>query len=152
MGIVSLVVFGLAVAGLYEAAVTLVSVPLLWPLAATAAVVWLGFRELDWRAQRRRQLSARDGHEEAREALRELRTRRTVAEILHRGPYASDLDGQRIGDAERDLVVSALHAHFAAGRLDQGEVEERLANALAAKTAGELRRTVMDLPNGEIDQ
>ncbi|RSN51615.1 DUF1707 SHOCT-like domain-containing protein [Actinomadura sp. WAC 06369] len=56
------------------------------------------------------------------------------------------LDGLRIGDTERDAVVVALHDHFAAGRLDRGELDERMDAALAAKTRGDLRALVRDLP------
>ncbi|MFG2002789.1 DUF1707 domain-containing protein [Spirillospora sp. NPDC048911] len=55
-------------------------------------------------------------------------------------------DEIRIGDAERDAVTSALHDHFAAGRLDQDELDERLDAALAAKTRGDLGEIVRDLP------
>ncbi|MFP3969081.1 DUF1707 domain-containing protein [Actinomadura fulvescens] len=55
-------------------------------------------------------------------------------------------DEIRIGDAERDTVTTALHDHFAAGRLDQAELDERLDAALAAKTEGDLRTIVRDLP------
>ncbi|MFI0349305.1 DUF1707 domain-containing protein [Actinomadura sp. 9N407] len=55
-------------------------------------------------------------------------------------------DEMRIGDAERDAVTSALHEHFAAGRLDREELDERLGTALAAKTQGALRTIVKDLP------
>ncbi|MEU6748397.1 DUF1707 domain-containing protein [Spirillospora sp. NPDC046719] len=55
-------------------------------------------------------------------------------------------DDIRIGDAERDAVMVALHDHFAAGRLDRGELDERLDAVLAAKTHGDLRALVRDLP------
>lgn len=55
----------------------------------------------------------------------------------------------RIGDAERDAVASALHEHFAQGRLDREELDERLATALSAKTAGDLREVTRDLPGGQ---
>ncbi|MEV5573081.1 DUF1707 domain-containing protein [Spirillospora sp. NPDC052269] len=55
-------------------------------------------------------------------------------------------DGLRVGDAERDAVALALHEHFAAGRLDRAELDERLDAALAAKTLGDLRDVVRDLP------
>ncbi|QXJ20592.1 DUF1707 domain-containing protein [Actinomadura graeca] len=62
-------------------------------------------------------------------------------------------DGIRVGDAERDAVMVALHDHFAAGRLDRGELDERLGTVLAAKTHGDLRGVVRDLPvpNGLAD-
>ncbi|XRQ13511.1 DUF1707 SHOCT-like domain-containing protein [Actinomadura welshii] len=55
-------------------------------------------------------------------------------------------DEIRIGDAERDAVMVALHDHFAAGRLDRGELDERLEAVLSAKTRGDLRPLVRDLP------
>ncbi|WUI02173.1 DUF1707 domain-containing protein [Spirillospora sp. NBC_00431] len=55
-------------------------------------------------------------------------------------------DEIRVGDAERDAVMLALHDHFAAGRLDRAELDERLGTALSAKTRGDLRALVRDLP------
>ncbi|POM22915.1 hypothetical protein BTM25_51210 [Actinomadura rubteroloni] len=55
-------------------------------------------------------------------------------------------DDLRVGDTERDAVATALHDHFAQGRLDRGELEERLDGVLSAKTTGDLRRLVADLP------
>lgn len=55
-------------------------------------------------------------------------------------------DGLRVGDTERDAVTAALHDHFAAGRLDRAELDERLEAVLAAKTFGDLRALVRDLP------
>ncbi|MEV5827734.1 DUF1707 domain-containing protein [Spirillospora sp. NPDC052242] len=59
---------------------------------------------------------------------------------------APHTEALRIGDAERDAVVVALHDHFAAGRLDRAELDERMDAALAAKTRGDLRALVRDLP------
>ncbi|MGH3241555.1 MAG: DUF1707 SHOCT-like domain-containing protein [Spirillospora sp.] len=56
-------------------------------------------------------------------------------------------DEIRIGDAERDAVMLALHDHFAAGRLDRAELDERLGAVLSAKTRGDLRAHVRDLPD-----
>ncbi|WP_433462752.1 DUF1707 SHOCT-like domain-containing protein [Spirillospora sp. CA-128828] len=56
-------------------------------------------------------------------------------------------DEIRIGDAERDAVMVALHDHFAEGRLDRGELDERLEAVLSAKTRGDLRALVRDLPS-----
>ncbi|MFB4314681.1 DUF1707 domain-containing protein [Actinomadura sp. 21ATH] len=55
-------------------------------------------------------------------------------------------DEMRVGDAERDAVTTALHEHFAAGRLDREELDERLGTTLAAKTQGDLKAIVRDLP------
>jgi hypothetical protein len=56
----------------------------------------------------------------------------------------------RVGDAERDAVTSALHEHFAQGRLSQNELEERLSATLSARTVGDLRRVTRDLPDAAI--
>ncbi|NEA21834.1 DUF1707 SHOCT-like domain-containing protein [Actinomadura bangladeshensis] len=56
-------------------------------------------------------------------------------------------DEIRIGDAERDAVMVALHDHYAEGRLDRGELDERLDAVLSAKTRGDLRTLVKDLPS-----
>ena len=52
----------------------------------------------------------------------------------------------RIGDAERTLVTEALQQHYAEGRLDSDELEERLDATLAAKTQADLREITKDLP------
>ncbi len=53
----------------------------------------------------------------------------------------------RIGDAEREEAARALGEHFATGRLDRGEYDERLASAFAAKTWGDLAPVFRDLPH-----
>ncbi len=58
----------------------------------------------------------------------------------------SDAPSVRIGTAEREAAASALSEHFAAGRLDQDELEERLDRAYAAKTAADLAPLFQDLP------
>lgn len=55
-------------------------------------------------------------------------------------------DRIRISDADREQVVARLRDHFAEGRLTQDELDERVAAALSAKTAGDLRRVMADLP------
>ena len=57
-----------------------------------------------------------------------------------------DVPSVRIGTAEREAAASALSEHFAAGRLDQDELEERLDRAYAAKTAADLEPLFQDLP------
>jgi hypothetical protein len=52
----------------------------------------------------------------------------------------------RIGNAERELAVTALGDHFAQGRLSPDEFEERMTTAYAARTAAELDRLFDDLP------
>ena len=53
----------------------------------------------------------------------------------------------RASDAERDEVAQALSEHFAEGRLDQVEFDERLGAAMSAKTRGDLATLVSDLPS-----
>ena len=55
-------------------------------------------------------------------------------------------DSIRVSDADRDRVTAQLRDHFAAGRIIPGELDERLSAALNAKTFGDLRRIMADLP------
>jgi TM2 domain-containing membrane protein YozV len=52
----------------------------------------------------------------------------------------------RIGTAERELAVKALGDHFAQGRLNPEEFEERTTAAYAARTVQDLDRLFDDLP------
>jgi Domain of unknown function (DUF1707) len=52
----------------------------------------------------------------------------------------------RVSDADRERVAERLREHFAAGRLTSEELDERVAAALGAKTAGELHHVLADLP------
>lgn len=52
----------------------------------------------------------------------------------------------RVGDAERRDVTDQLSEHFAAGRLNHSEFTERTADALGARTRGELEIVLDDLP------
>ena len=53
---------------------------------------------------------------------------------------------QRIADVDRDLAVTRLGEHAAAGRLSAEELDERADRALAARTRGELDAVFVDLP------
>ncbi len=55
-------------------------------------------------------------------------------------------DRIRVSDADRDHVTTRLREHFGEGRLDHDELDERISAALNAKTAGDLRRVMADLP------
>jgi hypothetical protein len=55
----------------------------------------------------------------------------------------------RIGNAEREAAVRALGDHYAQGRLDQDEYEERVTAAYAARTSGDLAPLFEDLPGGD---
>lgn len=52
----------------------------------------------------------------------------------------------RVGDAEREGIAERLRHHHADGRIDVDEFQERLDRCYEAKTAGELRELVADLP------
>lgn len=58
----------------------------------------------------------------------------------------TDRDRLRIGDAERDQAARALGEHFAQGRLDNAEHDDRLTAIWRAKTAGDIRPVFDDLP------
>lgn len=55
-------------------------------------------------------------------------------------------DRMRISDADREQVTARLRDHFAAGRLNSEELEERITATLNAKTYGDLRHVMADLP------
>lgn len=60
---------------------------------------------------------------------------------------AGGADGRmRISDADRRHIVDTLSRHFADGRLDNDEFEERLGRAMSAKTRGDLAGLLDDLP------
>ena len=52
----------------------------------------------------------------------------------------------KASDADRDAVLSDLSKHFQAGRLTGEEFEDRTGRALVARTWGELRDLMHDLP------
>lgn len=55
-------------------------------------------------------------------------------------------DRFRTSDADRDRVAALLRDHFAEGRLTPEELDERLTATLNAKTFGDLRGVLTDLP------
>jgi hypothetical protein len=55
-------------------------------------------------------------------------------------------DRFRTSDSDRDRVTALLCGHFAAGRLTRAELDERVTATLNAKTSGDLRRVLADLP------
>ena len=54
----------------------------------------------------------------------------------------------RTSQAERDRVVERLRTHAAEGRLELEELEQRIEDALSARTHGELDAVEADLPRG----
>ncbi|HUA30278.1 MAG TPA: DUF1707 domain-containing protein [Streptosporangiaceae bacterium] len=55
-------------------------------------------------------------------------------------------DRIRVSDADRERVTARLRDHYAEGRLTLEELDERVTAALNAKTVGDLRRLMADLP------
>ena len=53
----------------------------------------------------------------------------------------------RVSDADRNAVAEQLGAHYADGRLDQAEFDERISRTMAAKTRGDLAGLFDDLPD-----
>lgn len=56
-------------------------------------------------------------------------------------------DRIRASDADRERVTARLRDHYAEGRLTSEELDERTSAALHAKTFGDLRRVMADLPD-----
>ena len=63
---------------------------------------------------------------------------------LFRGPFSDE--HLRVSDAERQAVADRLATHFADGRLDQAEFDERVSRAMSAKTRADLSGLFADLP------
>jgi Domain of unknown function (DUF1707) len=61
-------------------------------------------------------------------------------------------DHIRTSDADRARAAAMLRDHFAAGRLNAAELDERVATALNAPTFGELHRVLADLPEAGLAQ
>ena len=70
-----------------------------------------------------------------------------------RGPGARRADSVdprlRVSDAERADVADRLSKHYSDGRLDQAEFNERLDQAMKAKTQSDLNGLFADLPATE---
>ncbi len=63
---------------------------------------------------------------------------------LFRAPNADQ--HMRVSDAERQDVADRLAEHFASGRLDQAEFDDRVGRAMGAKTRADLGGLFADLP------
>ena len=55
----------------------------------------------------------------------------------------------RVSDADRNEVAELLGKHYADGRLDQGEFDERVTRTMTAKTRGDLTGLFDDLPDSD---
>lgn len=63
--------------------------------------------------------------------------------------HASPLDpGLRLSDADRSEVAERLSHHYADGRLDRAELDERLERAMGARTVADLDGIFAGLPTG----
>jgi hypothetical protein len=58
-------------------------------------------------------------------------------------PEASDL---RVSDEQRERAARQIREHYAAGRLTDDELDERVRAAYSARTEAELRALLADLP------
>jgi hypothetical protein len=56
-------------------------------------------------------------------------------------------DSLRVGDSEREAVAAELREHYAQGRLTLEAFQQRLDEALTARTRGELDQLIADLPH-----
>jgi hypothetical protein len=66
------------------------------------------------------------------------------------GRRASDVNsGIRVSDAERAAVTDRLAKHYGDGRLDQAEFDERMEQAMTAKTQSDFSGLFADLPSSE---
>lgn len=59
-------------------------------------------------------------------------------------------DAARAGDADREAVADRLRVAAGDGRIDLAELDERLTQAYAAKTYGQLQVLVADLPSHSV--
>lgn len=55
-------------------------------------------------------------------------------------------DRIRASDADRERIAARLREHYAEGRLTREELDERISAALGARTYGDLRGVMADLP------
>ncbi len=53
----------------------------------------------------------------------------------------------RVSDAEREAAATELREHFASGRLDTDELDQRVTAVFAARTRGDLNALFTDLPS-----
>src|SRR5580700_2201344 len=58
----------------------------------------------------------------------------------------------RVSDAERSEVADRLAEHYGEGRLDEAEFNERVDQAMRAKTRSDLAGLFDDLPDGEASE
>lgn len=69
-----------------------------------------------------------------------------VQMLAHTVNQQVNRDTLRVGDEDRERAARQLGDHYAAGRLDKDEYDERLERAFAARTGAELTVLFRDLP------
>jgi hypothetical protein len=70
----------------------------------------------------------------------------------HVRPPGPPPSAMRVSNVERTEVTNALCRHFGDGRLDEAELNDRLALAAAAKTRADLAPLLADLPSLEREE
>lgn len=65
---------------------------------------------------------------------------------MHSFRVAADGDSLRASDLDREFVVDQLRVGFEEGRLTLPEFDDRVREAYAAKTYGDLKAVLVDLP------
>jgi len=71
--------------------------------------------------------------------------------FIPRGLAGYSSQDLRVSDAERTEVADRLAEHYADGRLDQAEFNERAEQAMRAKTRSDLSGLLLDLPATSAD-
>jgi hypothetical protein len=71
--------------------------------------------------------------------------------FIPRGLAGYSSQDLRVSDAERTEVTDRLAEHYADGRLDQAEFNERAEQAMRAKTRSDLSGLLLDLPATSAD-
>jgi Domain of unknown function (DUF1707) len=66
----------------------------------------------------------------------------------HSSPSRTEVPNpqMRVSDAERSELADLLSKHYSEGRLDEAKFNERLQQAMSAKTRGDLAGLLVDLP------
>jgi hypothetical protein len=81
--------------------------------------------------------------------MRESASSRRASPVRAASATSGGSPTMRVSDAERAEVADRLSKHYGDGRLDQAEFDERLDQAMRAKTRQDLNGLFTDLPDGE---
>jgi hypothetical protein len=84
--------------------------------------------------------------------MRESASSRRASPVRAASATSAGSPTMRVSDAERAEVADRLSRHYGDGRLDQAEFNERLDQAMRAKTRQDLNGLFTDLPEGEAAQ